>query len=249
MSSPILSVHDLSRRFGGVIANDRVSFDVAPGELLSIIGPNGAGKSTLFKSISGVQQPGGRRTPDSGRVLLEGRDITGLPAHRLCRLGLALVFQETEPLGGMTALQNVAIGALVRVESYHEALDQGRLTLERVGLSHRAGDLVADLTLAERKRLEVARALATEPKLLLLDETMAGLTLTEVQQAVALVRSINGTGITVILIEHVLEAVMAVSARIIVLDRGRTIADGTPSVVVRDKAVIEAYLGSALADA
>ena len=243
MGTAILSVQDVTKRFGGVVANDRVSFEVRPRELVSIIGPNGAGKSTLFKIVCGVQPPGSRRGPDGGRIFFEGRDVTGLPAHRMCQLGLALVFQETEPLRGMTALENAAVGALVRCDSYHAALVKGAEALDRVGLRHRADHPVGDLTLAERRRLEIARALATAPKLLLLDETMAGLTLTEVNEAVSLVRGINESGIAVILIEHVLEAVMAVSQRIIVLDRGCKIADDAPRAVVDDPAVIRAYLG------
>ncbi len=249
MNAPLLSVQNLSKRFGGIVANDDISFDVHANEVVSVIGPNGAGKSTLFKTVCGVKPPRGRAVPDSGRVLWEGRDTTGLPAHRMCREGLALVFQETESLRNMTALENVAIGALVRVNSYHEALARSAATLEKVGLSHRADDLVSELTLAERRRLEIGRALATGPSLLMLDETMAGLTLTEVNAAIELVRDISRTGVTIMLIEHVLEAVMAVSARIIVLDRGRKIAEGTPQSVVENPAVIRAYLGGELSDA
>ncbi len=249
MNAPLLSVQNLSKRFGGIVANDDISFDVHANEVVSVIGPNGAGKSTLFKTVCGVKPPRGRAVPDSGRVLWEGRDTTGLPAHRMCREGLALVFQETESLRNMTALENVAIGALVRVSSYHEALARSAATLEKVRLSHRADDLVSELTLAERRRLEIGRALATGPSLLMLDETMAGLTLTEVNAAIELVRDISRTGVTIMLIEHVLEAVMAVSARIIVLDRGRKIAEGTPQSVVENPAVIRAYLGGELSDA
>jgi branched-chain amino acid transport system ATP-binding protein len=248
MTEPLLSVQGVSKRFGGVVANEDISFDVAEGELVSVIGPNGAGKSTLFKVICGIPPPRGRTGPDTGRILFRGRDVTGLPSHRMCRAGLALVFQETESLAGMTALENVAIGALAGVDSFHEALRLSAATLETVGLAHRSDDPIGDLTLAERRRLEIGRALATGPKLLLLDETMAGLTPVEVGKAVALVREI-AAHTTVMLIEHVLQAVMAVSDRIIVLDNGRVIADGAPTTVVEDPAVVRAYLGGELSDA
>ena len=249
MSETILQVEDLSKRFGGVVANQNITFSVAEGEIVSIIGPNGAGKSTLFKMICGVRPKDSTRKPDNGRVRFRGHDITALPAHRICHLGLALVFQETEPLRAMTAIENVAVGYLVRHESYHEALQRAEGILERVGLADRRDSTASDLTLAELKRLEIGRALATEPTLLMLDETMAGLTLSEVQEALGLVRRINGEGITIVLIEHVLEAVMAVSKRVIVLDQGRKIADESPEAVVKDPAVVKAYLGGEIENA
>ncbi|UCG00093.1 MAG: ABC transporter ATP-binding protein [Spirochaetaceae bacterium] len=249
MSETILQVTGLTKHFGGIVANQDVTFSVGEGEIVSIIGPNGAGKSTLFKMICGVRPKGSTRKPDSGTVHFRDQDITALPAHRICRLGLALVFQETEPLRAMSAIENVAVGYLVRHDSYHEALQRAEGILERVGLSHRREATASDLTLAELKRLEIGRALATEPIMLMLDETMAGLTLSEVQEALQLVRRINNEGITIILIEHVLEAVMAVSQRVIVLDQGRKIADESPGAVVKDPAVVKAYLGGEINNA
>jgi branched-chain amino acid transport system ATP-binding protein len=199
--------------------------------------------------ICGVRPEGSGRKPDAGRVLLRGEEITSSPAHRICEMGLALVFQETEPLRGLTAVDNVAIGALVRDRSYHDAVKRAEGLLGQIGLSHRRNVPLTDLTLAERKRLEIGRALATKPELLMLDETMAGLTPAEVKESVELVREINRQGVTVVLIEHVLEAVMSVSGRVIVLDQGRIISDGPPEAVVKDPVVIKAYLGGEAQDA
>lgn len=243
MSAPMLVVRGVSKRFGGIVANEDVSFDISEGDVVSIIGPNGAGKSTLFKMICGVKPQGSSRRPDSGTITFLGKEISSAPAHSLCELGLALVFQETEPLRGLTAIDNVAIGALVRESSYHSAKAQADQILERISLRHRRDVPLTDLTLAERKRLEIGRALATRPVMLMLDETMAGLTPTEVKESVELVREINSSGTTIVLIEHVLEAVMAVSGRVIVLDQGRKIAEDTPEAVVNDPVVIKAYLG------
>ena len=249
MNTTLLEVRGVSKHFGGITANDDISFSLARGEILSIIGPNGAGKSTLFKMVCGVKPQGSSRKPDSGEVHFNGHEITAAPAHTVCQLGLTLVFQETEPLRGMTAIENVGVGALVRERSYHDALGIAESILEEIGMVHRRDTPMADLTLAELKRLEIGRALATGPTVLMLDETMAGLTPAEVKEAVVLVREINGRGITIVLIEHVLEAVMAVSGRVIVLDQGRKIAEGHPEQVVKDPVVIKAYLGGESEDA
>jgi branched-chain amino acid transport system ATP-binding protein len=246
IDTKILEVRNLTKRFGGVTANDRVSLEIQQGELVALIGPNGAGKSTLFKTICGIPPKGGRPGPDEGRIFFKGQDITHLKAHAICRMGLALVFQETETLKTMTVLENVAMGALCHCSSFHKAKRLAEEHLDFMGLSAKNHVLAGDLTIAERKRLELARSLATKPSLLMLDEVMAGLTLKEVQDAVALIKQIHATGVTIVLIEHVLEAVMAISQRIIVLEQGRKIADDRPENIVKNPEVIRAYLGGEL---
>jgi branched-chain amino acid transport system ATP-binding protein len=243
MNRPILEVLGVSKYFGGIKANDDISLSLTKGEIVSIIGPNGAGKSTLFKMMCGVKPQGSSRKPDSGKVLFCGQDITRAPAHIVCKYGLTLVFQETEPLRNMTAIENIAIGALVHDKSFHSALKKAERIIDEINMSHRKDVELTELTLAELKRLEIGRALATRPKVLMLDETMAGLTPTEVKESVGLVREINKSGVSIVLIEHVLEAVMAVSDRVIVLDQGRKISEGSPQEVVNDPVVIKAYLG------
>lgn len=249
MNQKILEVEGLTKRFGGIIANDHVSLDISQGELVALIGPNGAGKSTLFKMICGIPPKGSTRTPDDGRIRFMERDITRLKAHAICRMGLALVFQETETLKTMSVIDNVAIGSLCHCASFYEAKHKAEEYLNLVGLSAKKDFLAGDLTIADRKRLELARSLATRPRLLMLDEVMAGLTLKEVQDAVTLMKQIHATGVTIVLIEHVLEAVMAVSQRIIVMDQGRKIADDVPGKIVKHPEVIRAYLGGELNNA
>ena len=240
----ILEVRGLTKRFGGIIANDNIDMDVFVGEIVGLIGPNGAGKSTLFDMVAGVKPSGSKRFPDAGHVRFLGHDITHLKAHQICRLGLARTFQIVRILEKMSVLENVTVGALCRTSEVYEAEKEAERICEFVGLKDRQNLAAGELTIEGKKRLELARALATEPKLLLLDEVMAGLNPSEVVGTLDLLRQINRQGITIITVEHVMEAVMAISDRIVVLDYGKKIADDTPEAVVKDKNVIDAYLGS-----
>jgi branched-chain amino acid transport system ATP-binding protein len=239
----LLTVDGLSRRFGGLQAVHELTFAVADGEVVALIGPNGAGKTTVFALLSGFLQP------DAGRVTFRGRSVVGLPPHAIAALGMARTFQIVRPFPRLTVLRNVMIGALGRHPEARVAERKARAVLDEVGLAARAQDPARALTLAERKRLELARALATEPALLLLDEVMAGLNATEVERTVDLIRTINRRGVAVLLIEHVMRAVMSLAARIVVLNYGRRIAEGPPDAVANDPRVIDAYLGEADDDA
>jgi branched-chain amino acid transport system ATP-binding protein len=233
----LLEVAGVEKRFGGLQALAGVSFTVEAGEIVGLIGPNGAGKTTLFHLLSGFI------APDAGTVSFAGTPVTGLRPHALCLRGLARTFQIVKPFPGLTALENVRVGALVRRPRFADAHARAREILQLVGLGARADLPARALTLAERKRLELARALATEPKLLLLDEVMAGLNATETGEVVELCRRINAGGVTILLIEHVMRAVMSLSRRILVLSQGQLIASGPPAGVAADRRVIEAYLG------
>jgi len=233
----LLEVEDLCVRFGGLTALAGVGFTVPEGEIVAVIGPNGAGKTTLFAAVSGFLRP------SSGRVRFAGRDVTGLPPHRLCAAGLVRTFQITRPFAGLTVRENIAVGALVRHRSPRRARALAERVAERVRLADRLDQQAAALTVAGRKRLELARALATEPRLLLLDEVLAGLNPAEVAEMEPVVRDIRASGVTILLVEHVLQAVMRLSDRVLVLVGGRLAAAGTPAEIVRDPAVIEAYLG------
>ena len=235
--SPLLEVEGLAKRFGGLQAVRDLSFRVDEGEIVALIGPNGAGKTTVFGLLSGFLRP------DAGEVRLRGRSIVGLPPHRINALGLARTFQIVRPFPRLTVLRNVTVGALARHPDPDEAERHAAAILEQVGLAAKRDQPAAGLTLAERKRLELARALATEPALLLLDEVMAGLTATETERLVALVRDIHARGVSILLIEHVMRAVMSLSGRIIVLNYGERIAEGRPEEVAADPRVIQAYLG------
>jgi branched-chain amino acid transport system ATP-binding protein len=233
----MLAVSHLVKRFGGLVAVNDASLAVRDGEIVALIGPNGAGKTTLFATIAGFF------APDAGRVEFLGEDVTGRAPHLICARGLARTFQVTQPFAGLTVAENIAVGAHVRHRSRRDALAHAREVAFRVGLGPLIDRPASALTVAARKRLELARALATGPKLLLLDEVMAGLNPTEVHDIVAIVRAIRDGGAAILLVEHVMQAVMALSERVYVLSAGRIIADGAPQALVRDPTVIEAYLG------
>lgn len=235
--APLLEARGITKRFGGLAANDDVSFSVAEGEIVSIIGPNGAGKSTLFACITGFHRP------DSGTVLYDGREITGLAADRICRIGIARTFQIVQVIGDMTVLENAMTGAFLRAARRRAAERRAGEVLALAGLAGRAGVLASALTISDKKRLELAMALATGPRLLMLDETMAGLTPAELREIIALVLEVRRRGVTLVVVEHVMEAVMRLSDRVVVLDSGRKIVEGTPREVVANPRVIQAYLG------
>jgi branched-chain amino acid transport system ATP-binding protein len=237
--SVILQVEGVSKRFGGLQALSDVTFDLPEGQILGLIGPNGAGKTTLFNCINGVYEP------NEGRVIFRGEDITGRKSYHLAHMGLARTHQIVRPLNELTVRENVMVGACFGRESHALGTAQqiAEEVLTFVGLGERVDQLAESLNVAQKKRLEMARALAAQPYLLLLDEVLAGLNPSEIAQMVETVRAIRDTGVTIIMIEHVMHAVMNVSDRMIVLDYGRQIAEGTPDEVANNEQVIEAYLG------
>ncbi len=237
VSAPLLSVRNVSRRFGGLTAVDSVSFDIAQGELVSIVGPNGAGKTTLFNLLTGQLKP------SSGEIDFDGHDIGPLQSHQRARLGLGRTFQISQTLTSLTTLENAMIGAFLHRPSLREAARHAQDILDLVGLGARAHVRSQILTLSERRRLEMARALALDPKIVLLDEVMAGLNPTETEEIVTLVKSLHSKGFTFIVIEHNLKVVRQVAQRVIVLDRGAKLAEGGADEVLANPAVVEAYIG------
>ena len=238
-----LVIRDLSKRFGGLRAVQEVSFSVRENETLALIGPNGAGKTTSFNLITGFFRP------DTGSITAFGHEIVGLRPHDICAHGLARTFQVAKPFGAMTVLANVMTGAFLRDKRIEVAREKAREAIEFVGLSAKEGRPARDLTTIDQRRLEMARALATEPRLLLLDEVMAGLNPAEIDQAVALVGKLSQRGLTIVIVEHVMRAIMAVARHIVVLDHGQKIAEGSPREIVENPQVIRAYLGSGYAHA
>jgi branched-chain amino acid transport system ATP-binding protein len=237
----MLELKSIYKSFGGLAAISNVSLRIEPGEILGLIGPNGSGKSTLFNLISGVMRP------DSGDILFQSLDITGAGPHEICRAGIGRTFQLVKPFARMTALRNVMVGRSYGSDpaaNMEQAEREAEEILERVGLSRKKRTVSAGLVLMDRKRLELARALATRPKLLLLDEIMAGLNPTEIESAIRLLSDVRASGITLIVIEHVMRVILGISDRVVVLSTGRIIAEGPPKEVVRNKGVIEAYLGT-----
>jgi len=236
--SALLSINGISKRFRGLVAVDRLSFDVPQGGIFAVIGPNGAGKTTLFNMIAGVFAPNG------GTITFAGERIDGLPSDQICRRGIGRTFQIVRPFPALTVEDNAIVGALLHRQDVMRAREHALSVLRRLDLYDKRSYRASGLTLPDRKRLEVARALATDPKLLLLDEVMAGLRPTETDRMVSILKELNrDTGVTILLIEHVMRAVMALAAHILVMHHGAAIAEGAPEEVVRDRAVIDSYLG------
>jgi len=236
--STLLSINGVSKRFRGLVAVDRVSFEVTEGGIFAVIGPNGAGKTTLFNMIAGMFPA------DAGSITFAGERIDGLSPDRICRRGIGRTFQIVRPFPALSVADNVIVGALLHRRHVDDARERADEVLRRLDLYDKRDQRASSLTLPDRKRLEVARALATDPKLLLLDEVMAGLRPTEMDRMVAILRELNReTGLTILLIEHVMRAVMALARQVVVLHHGEIIAQGAPAEVVRNPAVLECYLG------
>jgi len=238
----LLRIESVGMRFGGLWALKDVSFEVRPGSIVGLIVPNGSGKTTLMSVVSGVVKP------TEGRVNYGGRTIADVPTHDVCRLGIARTFQVVKPFAGLSVRENVAVGAMYGRDgaklSTAQCFERAQALLEEVGLARVAERTASDLTIPDRKRLEVAKALALDPSLLLLDEVMAGLNASEVDEALALLRAVNARGVTLIVVEHLMKAIMSISTSIVVLAEGKKIAQGLPAEVVAVPAVVEAYLGA-----
>lgn len=235
----LLKAKNVTKKFAGLTAVDSVNLDIEEGEIVGLIGPNGAGKTTFFNSITGFYPA------TFGSVEFDNHDITKRSTFQNCKAGMARTFQIVQPFGQLTSLENVMVGAFNRESSYSEAEKVAREMIQFVGMEDKMNYIVADLTIGDQRKLEMARALATKPKLLLLDEVMAGLTPTEIEECVELVLKIRNSGVTILMIEHIMAALMKLSDRVVVLDHGKLIAEGTPQDITKNERVIESYLGSA----
>ncbi len=239
MADPILEVRSVSKAFGGLMAVCNVSFEMRPREIVGLIGPNGAGKTTLFNLISGYY------APTQGKVLFGGHDVSGKPPYALAARGIGRTFQVVKPFAGLSVMENVVVAALLRHPRRRDAEEHAHRVLELTGLADRADVPAASLTLAGRKRLEISKALALDPSFLLLDEVVAGLNPSEVEETIGLVRAVRERGVSIIVVEHIMKVVMGLSDRVVALSFGRKIAEGTPQAVAADPEVVSAYLGSA----
>lgn len=237
MTQALLQVKDITKRYAGLTAVSHVSFDVPQGSIMGLIGPNGAGKTTCFQMIAGAV------APTEGEVFFDGRRLTGLDPEDICALGVARTFQVVRPLQDMTVLENAMVGALLRAPTMGQARDLAAATLEKVGLGPKKDIKAMHLTLPDRKMLELAKALATRPRLLLLDEVMAGLRPAEADEIIAVLRALNQEGLTIVLVEHVMRILMSIADHVAVLHHGELITQGTPDAVTQDPRVIESYLG------
>lgn len=234
---PLLEVSGITMKFGSLVANNDVSFSVNQGEIVGLIGPNGSGKTTLFNCVSGTYKP------TAGKVTFDGTDITGMPVHRIAAMGLTRTFQVVRPLKEMTVLENIMVGAYLHHRERDRAAEAAERCMKLCFLEEWRDRPAGAMTIGNKKRLEVARALATSPKMILLDEAVAGLTSTEVNEMVALITGLRDNGTTILMVEHIMEAIMPISSKIVVLNGGNKIAEGPPEEISHDEQVITAYLG------